>query len=386
MATTNIQIFNKNQNNALPDNEYTNCTERNNGFLGVLARANVFNKFCYQVSLVCKAIADFMVNKGFNANDSVASTFTTNFEKAIVSVIANEINSRVPNTRAKNKTYKKGDIVADASLPLWGELECITAGTTSNSDFSSLLPNPVNYIGLQIQDGSVLWVLRAKRFSFPKNTPIAFNGQFVAHQVLENGTAKTYYVPKHPETGLEMLDYRYCDGQTVGGFSTINMQNRFLMCKGSATAGNGNAGADEVAITRNQLPTGNFGLSLTCNDWNKTFKFDAKEFTSGGREFSDNDGKEKPHNHIIKHTGEMVWAKDGEGTGQAVKSFAGGSLTSEKTSINQDHKHKVKISYPNIEATHRHGIAGTVTLNSNAQQKISVVSQHYKIAYIQRIY
>ena len=371
MATTNIQIFNKNQNNALPDNEYTNCTERNNGFLGVLARANVFNKFCYQVSLVCKAIADFMVNKGFNANDSVASTFTTNFEKAIVSVIANEINSRVPNTRAKETYYKKGDLLTDASLPLWGELECITAGTTSNSDFSSLLPNPVNYIGLQIQDGSVLWVLRAKRFSFPKNTPIAFNGQFVAHQVLENGTAKTYYVPKHPETGLEMLDYRYCDGQTVGGYTTINMQNRFLMCKGSATASNGNAGTDEVAIAKNQLPTGNFALSLTCNEWKKTFKFDAKEFTSGY--------ENQKHEH---NDGYSVTVQEGGSYG--VKTISGNGL---KTSPNiQDHNHKVKISYPDIEATHKHGISGTVTLNSNTQQKISVVSQHYKIAYIQRIY
>ena len=123
--------------------------------------------------------------------------------------------------------------------------------------------------------------MRAKRFSSPKNTPIPFNGQFVSHQVLESGTAKTYYVPVHPEIGLEMIDYRYYDGQTVGGFSTINMQNRFLMCKGSATNGNGNAGTDEIGIKREHLPIGNWGLSLSCNDWNKTFSLSGTFRTKG---------------------------------------------------------------------------------------------------------
>ena len=370
MPSTNIQIFNYNQNNALLDNEYANCQERNNGFLGVLARANVFNKFCYQTSLVAKAIADFMVGRGFDANDTISQTFTENFEKSLISVIADEINSRVPNTRAKSTAYKKGDILTDASLPLWSELECITAGTTSNSDFSSLLPNPVQYIGLQIQDGGVLWVLRAKRFSSCKGVPIPFVGQFVQHQVLESGVAKTYYIPKHPEIGLEMLDYRFCDGQTIGGYSTINMQDRFLMCKGSATTGNGNGGADEVAIARKHLPTGSFGLNLTCNDWNKTFSLSGTFKTKG---------ESQKHEH---NDGYSVNVQQGYSYG--VKTISGDIL---KTSPNiQDHYHEVTVEFKNINITHKHSLSGTVTLNPNSQQKISVVSQHYKIGYIQRIY
>ena len=376
MATTNIQIFNENQNNALLDSEYRNCTERNNGFLGVLARANVFNKFCYQTSLVCKAIADFMVGRNFNANDSVVEDFTDNFEKAIISVIADEINSRVPNTRAKNTLYNKGDIATDASLPLWGELECITSGTTSSSDFSSLLPTPVNYIGLQIQDGSVLWVLRAKRFSSPKNTPIPFNGQFVSHQVLESGTAKTYYVPVHPEIGLEMLDYRYCDGQTVGGFTTINMQDRFLMCKNSCGADNGEDGTDEISIEKKHLPTDNFGLSLTCNNWEKTL--------SGS--FSTNEHDDE-HTHTYGIDVGDVTQVMGFSPGIGVRVpgnrtlITGGINTGDPNK--KKHNHSVKVEFG---ATHRHNILGTVKLNSNAQQKISIVSRHYKIAFIQRIY
>lgn len=369
MATSNIQIFNQYQNNALDDNSYTNCEERRNGFLGLLARANVFNKFCYQVSLVCSAIADFMVGRGYNAKDTNKNTFTENFEKSIISVIADEINARVPNVRIKNTSYQKGDIATDASLPLWGELECITAGTTSDSDFSSVLPSTINAIGLQIQDGTAIWCLRAKRFSSPLNTPIPFNGQFVEHQVFESGIAKTYYIPVHHETGLEMIDYRYCDGQTVGGFSTIDMRNRFLMCKNSCGADNGEGGTDEVAIEKKHLPTDNFGLSLTCNDLKKTFDL------KGTFDTTVNGGS---HQH---YAGTATTFAPG---------FIGGRIPDEggngTSSTNIDHTHKVTVEFTNIDITHKHGISGTVKLNSNTQQKISVVSRHYKMGYIQRIY
>lgn len=369
MATSNIQIFNQYQNNALDDNSYTNCEERRNGFLGLLARANVFNKFCYQVSLVCSAIADFMVGRGYNAKDTNKSTFTQNFEDSIISVIADEINARVPNVRIKNTSYQKGDIATDASLPLWGELECITAGTTSDSDFSSVLPSTINAIGLQIQDGTAIWCLRAKRFSSPLNTPIPFNGQFVEHQVFESGIAKTYYIPIHHETGLEMIDYRYCDGQTVGGFSTIDMRNRFLMCKNSCGADNGEGGTDEVAIEKKHLPTDNFGLNLTCNDYNKTFDL------KGTFDTTKNGGS---HQH---NAGTATTFAPGTIGGRIPDE--GGNGTS---STNIDHTHKVTVEFKNINITHKHSISGTVKLNSNAQQKISVVSRHYKMGYIQRIY
>ena len=370
MATSNIQIFNQYQNNALDDNSYTNCEERRNGFLGLLARANVFNKFCYQVSLVCSAIADFMVGRGYNAKDTNKSTFTQNFEDSIISVIADEINSRVPNTRAKNTLYNKGDIATDASLPLWGELECITAGTTSDSDFSSVLPSTINAIGLQIQDGTAIWCLRAKRFSSPLNTPIPFNGQFVEHQVFESGIAKTYYIPIHHETGLEMIDYRYCDGQTVGGFSTIDMRNRFLMCKNSCGADNGEGGTDEVAIEKKHLPTDNFGLNLTCNNWEKTL---SGTFKTGDETTN--------HNHAENSYGaEAQGYPLPGGISVQARGTEGGRNTA---GVSNPHQHKVTVSF---EATHKHGISGTVKLNSNTQQKISVVSRHYKMGYIQRIY
>ena len=73
-----------------------------------------------------------------------------------------------------------------------------------------------------------------------------------------------------------------------------------------------------------------------------------------------------------------------QGNSYGVKTISGDSL---KTAPNiQDHYHEVTVEFKNINITHKHSLSGTVTLNPNSQQKISVVSQHYKIAYIQRIY
>lgn len=383
MASTNIQIFNEAQNNTLSDNNYRESEERTQGFLGKIAKANLFNKFCYQVSLVCKAIANFMVGRGYNANDTDPEEFSNNFRDSIISAITEQINARVPNLRSKETTYKKCDVVTDLCIPPWAELECIQAGTTSDLDLSDLLASypyvtdlnakVFNAIGFQIQDGTVIWVLRAKRFSSPKGTPIPFNGSFVTHTVSESGITKKYYVPKHPELGVEMLDYRFCDGQNVGGFSTINMTNRFLMCRSSATAGNGNGGADTIKLQTAHLPTNKFKLTLTCNNWNKKFSLEGTFKTTN---------EDKTHTHNAGFA--VLCAEKGQGNQYGVRTIAGDDLPT--TGASTPHTHQVKVIFKDINITHGHGISGTVQLNSSSQQTFSVVSQHYKIAYIQRIY
>ena len=166
-----------------------------------------------------------------------------------------------------------------------------------------------------------------------------------------------------------MIDYRYCDGQTVGGFSTIDMRDRFLMCKNSCGADNGEGGTDEVAIEKKHLPTDNFELNLTCNDYNKTFDL------KGTFDTTKNGGS---HQH---NAGTATTFAPGTIGGRIPDE--GGNGTS---STNIDHTHKVTVEFKNINITHKHSILGIVKLNSNTQQKISVVSRHYKMGYIQRIY
>ena len=259
----------------------------------------------------------------------------------------------------------------------------VKEGTTSDLDLSDLLASypyvtdlnakVFNTIGFQIQDGTVIWVLRAKRFSSPKGTPIPFNGSFVTHTVSESGITKKYYVPKHPELGVEMLDYRFCDGQNVGGFSTINMTNRFLMCRSSATAGNGNSGSDTIKLQTAHLPTNKFGLTLTCNNWNKKFSLEGTFKTTN---------EDKTHTHNAGFA--VLCAEKGQGNQYGVRTITGDDLPT--TGASTPHTYQVKVTFKDINITHKHGISGNVQLNSSSQQTFSVVSQHYKIAYIQRIY
>ncbi len=212
MATTNIQLFNQSQNNSLGDPQYINCEERKNGFLGRLARSTVINKAFFQFSVVCKSIADFIVGMGYNArDDEPTNNFTENFKQSILDLMNQVIVDKITGVREKETAYQKGDIVLDISLPLWAELECVIAGTTSNNNL--VLPT-ITGIGQQITDGSIVWSLKAKRFTSPLNTPIPFNGSFTK---INN----TYY-PIYEEIGLPMLNYRFCDGTN----GTIDMRNQ----------------------------------------------------------------------------------------------------------------------------------------------------------------
>ena len=352
MATTNIQLFNQSQNNSLGDPQYTNCEERKNGFLGRLARSIVINKAFFQFSVVCKSIADFIVGMGYNArDDEPTNNFTENFKKSILDLMNQVIVEKITGVREKETAYQKGDIVLDISLPLWAELECVVAGTTSNNNF--VLPT-ITGVGQQITDGSVVWSLKAKRFTSPLNTPIPFNGSFTK---INN----TYY-PIYKEIGLPMLNYRFCDGTN----GTIDMRNRFQMCRNSVNDSNSSSGVDEVQIQRNNLPTETFDLNLTCNNWEKTLK---GTFTTG--------------NNLQGHTHGAGDRADGYPFlgGVSVRNLTGNSPNTGGES--NAHTHQVTVSF---DVTHKHSISGNVVLNSNSQQKISVVSRHYKLAYIQRIY
>ena len=349
MATTNIQIFDENKNKLLSDTQYIDCEERNNGFSGKLAKSTVFNKILFQISSFCKSIADFMVNLDYNASDRNITTFKNNFKNAILSLMLSEVNARNSDKRQANKNYYIGDVVRDDVLPLWAELECIEEGTSSDS-----ISQNVTAIGQKINDGTVIWALRAKDFQSLLNTPIPFVGEFTEINNIK--------IPVHHVIGLPMLDYRFCDGSN----GTIDLSNRFIMSKNSISEDVNFGGVDEVQIQKNQLPTGKFDLSLTCKNWEKTLK---DTFTTGNNQ--------QGHSHGAGDRADMMPLDGG---------IAGRMLTGSSPNTGGEsnpHTHQVTVSF---KADHNHSVSGNVVLNSSNQQKISVVSRHYKLAFIQRIY
>lgn len=363
----NFKIFNQSLNNALTDSQYTNSQDRINGVLSELAKSTVHNKLFAQTSVAAYALAKFVSDHGKNALDRDADGFSSNIELVILDLINSVVSNRVPNTRASSKTYKKGDVVDSPYIPLWGELECFTAGKSANTDVLNGIT--INYIGQKINDGNCVWVIRPKRFQTLLNTPVPFRGNWTTPQLISEPS-----YPIHPEIGLPMIDYRLCDGTN----GTIDLRNRFIMGADKANA-NTRSGTDTITINRNHLPTGVFGISITkavAADWDGKLNF-KKTFSTNEIDLS--------HFHNVNHTGTLVWAKQQENE-LGVNSFAGGSLQTSKAL--GKHKHSVDVEFKDISVKHNHklNIAGNVVLNNASQQTISNVSQHYKMTYIQRIY
>lgn len=358
----NFQIFNASLNNALTDSQYTNSQDRINGVLGEIAKSTVHNKLFAQTSAGVYALAKFVADHGQNALDRDPDGFAQNIETVILGLINTVVSDRVPNTRASATVYKKGDVVDSPYIPKWGELECITAGTSANTDVINGVT--INAIGQQINDGTVVWAIRAKRFHTLLNTPIPFRGSWSTPSLVGEPS-----YPIHPEINLPMWDYRLCDGTN----GTIDMRDRFIMGSDRAKAGIKD-GQDQISIKKSNLPTGTFALNITLKKYEHTLKFDPKEFTSGA--------ESQPHQHEVPDLGYYVNVQGGQGYG--VKTIVGNPT---KTGAeDKTHTHKTKISYPDVKLDHGHDVAGTVALNNTTQEKISNVSQHYKMTYIQRIY
>lgn len=86
MASTNFKIFNEDhtKERTFNDSEYANATQRQSGVIPGIALSRLHNKLYFQVSSMCKAIADFIVGKGYDCNDDDVKTITENLGKAIV--------------------------------------------------------------------------------------------------------------------------------------------------------------------------------------------------------------------------------------------------------------------------------------------------------------
>ena len=81
MASTNFKIFNESHTDeqTYNDSEYEKATQRQSGVIQGIALSRLHNKLYFQVSSMCKAIADYIVDKGLDCNDDDVNQITTNF-------------------------------------------------------------------------------------------------------------------------------------------------------------------------------------------------------------------------------------------------------------------------------------------------------------------
>lgn len=88
---SNFKLFDEAKVNMMGDTEYATATQRLNGVQTGLASSKLNNKFAYQVSLMCYALAQIMQQNGQNALDTdTVSTFVSNLSNSILQKVADK--------------------------------------------------------------------------------------------------------------------------------------------------------------------------------------------------------------------------------------------------------------------------------------------------------
>lgn len=90
MASTNFLIFDEGKQNMMGDGDYSANTQRARGVTPGIAYPNLHNKLYYQVSVMAKAIADFMVAQGVNASDKDVEQLTDDISTAFTNFVDNK--------------------------------------------------------------------------------------------------------------------------------------------------------------------------------------------------------------------------------------------------------------------------------------------------------
>lgn len=91
MPTSNFKLFDENKANMLTDSEYSFNAQRLNGVQSGIASSKLQNKFQYQASLVAYAIAQLMVQNGYDATDSTAvTTFINNMSNTMLQKVVDK--------------------------------------------------------------------------------------------------------------------------------------------------------------------------------------------------------------------------------------------------------------------------------------------------------
>ena len=90
MASTNFLVFDEGKQNMMSDGDYSANTQRARGVTPGIAYPNLHNKLYYQVSVMAKAIADFMVVQGANASDEDVEQLTADISTAFTNFVDNK--------------------------------------------------------------------------------------------------------------------------------------------------------------------------------------------------------------------------------------------------------------------------------------------------------
>lgn len=83
MADNNFKVFDESKTNIMSDTDYENHTQRKKGVQSGIASSALHNKLYRQVSMMSKALADFIVSQAFDAKDENSQLLSQNLQKAL---------------------------------------------------------------------------------------------------------------------------------------------------------------------------------------------------------------------------------------------------------------------------------------------------------------
>ena len=211
MATHNFQIFDESMSDTMSDIDYQSDTQRTNGVIPGVANPLLHNKLYRQCSVMAYAIAQTIVARGYNADDSDPVALVN----AIQRTFAFSVNGNVPNA--------SGAVTAFRPLDAWpvGSI-FITASAT----------NPATLLGggtwTQIQGKYLLaasstYTLGSSYGSMTKtistsNLPSHTHGFTTGSAGNHNHSASTGSAGNHSHTRGNM--------NITGGFQSVDMGGR----------------------------------------------------------------------------------------------------------------------------------------------------------------
>lgn len=131
MPTSNFKLFDENKANMLTDSEYSSNAQRLNGVQSGVASSKLQNKFQYQASLVAYAIAQLMVQNGYDATDSTAvTTFVNNMSNTILQKVIDKATDAQAKEGTNNTKWMTPALVKSAITELAPMVSAILSNET----------------------------------------------------------------------------------------------------------------------------------------------------------------------------------------------------------------------------------------------------------------
>lgn len=242
MASTNFKVFN--EANALSetynDSEYDQSTQRKNGVTPGMAISRMHNKMYYQWSVMSKAIADVVVNAGYDCNDDDVKTITESLETVIAKGGTDTVQPIIDGTTPAGRATMadKANVLTNSrSISLTG---AVTGSTMFNgsANVSIATTSTVQKISLT---GAVTGSANFSGSNVSINTTLTTNDNFKKGMIIMwFGNANS--VPS---------GWAICNGSN----GTPDLRNRFIVGAGSSYGLGSTGGEAYHTLSINEMPS-----------------------------------------------------------------------------------------------------------------------------------